>query len=259
MNASLLRPAANVLAVAATIAMNILATALPLNGQTTGAISDRFQVFFVPAGYVFAIWGLIYLGLIAYAIYQALPAQRANASLRAIDGAFLLSCAANIAWLFFWHYEQFVLTVPAMLVLLACLIFIYLRLGIGRGPVAAGERWSVHAPFSLYLGWITVATIANITSTLDFVRWDGWGVAPEVWTVIMLLAGVVIAGLMAATRRDGVYLGVLIWAYLGIAVKQSGAPVVANAALIAAGLIGLALAAAAAWTWRGRLTARPAR
>jgi hypothetical protein len=108
----------------------------------------------------------------------------------------------------------------------------------------------VHAPFSLYLGWITVATIANITAALDFVRWDGWGLAPEAWTVIMLAAGVVIAGLMAATRRDAVYLLVLIWAYVGITVKQGGTPVVANAALVAAGLIGLAVAAVLWQAWR---------
>jgi hypothetical protein len=244
MNSITLRQAANTLAVIATIVMNFLASALPLNGQTTGAISDRFQVFFVPAGYVFSIWGVIYLGLIAYSVYQSRPAQRENARLRAIDGAFVLSCVANVAWLFFWHYEQFVLTVPVMLALLGCLIYIYLQLGIGRAAVSAGERWFVHLPFSIYLGWITVATIANITSTLDSVRWDGWGVTPELWTVIMLAAGVIIAALMAATRRDVAYLLVLVWAYVGIAVKQAGAPLVANAALVAAGLIALAVAAA---------------
>lgn len=249
MNAISLRQAANVLAVIATIVMNILASALPLNGQTTGAISDRFQVFFVPAGYVFSIWGVIYLGLIAYSIYQSRPAQRENDRLRAIDGAFVLSCVANVAWLFFWHYEQFVLTVPVMLALLACLIYIYLRLDIGRATVPAGERWFVHVPFSIYLGWITVATIANITATLDSVRWDGWGASPELWTVILLVAGVAIAGLMAATRRDVAYLLVLVWAYVGIAIKQAGAPLVANSAWISAAVIVVAVVVA---TWLAR-------
>jgi hypothetical protein len=250
MNSITLRQTANTVAVIATIVMNILASALPLNGQTTGAISDRFQVFFVPAGYVFSIWGVIYLGLIAYSVYQSRPAQRENARLRAVDGAFLLSCVANVAWLFFWHYEQFVLTVPVMLALLACLIYIYLRLDIGRAPVPAGERWFVHVPFSIYLGWITVATIANITATLDSVRWDGWGVSPEMWTVIMLAAGVVIAGLMAATRRDVAYLLVLVWAYIGIAVKQASAPLVANGAWLSAAVIVVAVIAAAWLAWR---------
>lgn len=259
MNSVTLRQTANTLAVIATIVMNILASALPLNGQTTGAISDRFQVFFVPAGYVFSIWGVIYLGLIAYSVYQSRPAQRENVRLRAIDGAFVLSCVFNVAWLFFWHYEQFVLTVPVMLALLGCLIYIYLRLGIGQTAISAGERWFVHLPFSIYLGWITVATIANITATLDSVRWDGWGVSPELWTVIMLGAGVIIAALMAASRRDVAYLLVLIWAYVGIAVKQANALLVANGAWVSAALIAVAVAAAFWLSRRGPAPARSGR
>ena len=103
-------------------------------GQTTGEISDRFEVFFVPASYVFSIWGLIYAGLIAYAIYQLLPAQAQDPHLRSIGTLFILSSLANMAWKFLWHYERFSLTVVAMTILLLCLIAIYLRLDIGRAP-----------------------------------------------------------------------------------------------------------------------------
>jgi benzodiazapine receptor len=241
MNKDTVRQIVNVLAVAAVIVVNGLANALPLNGQTTGEISDRFDVYFVPAGYVFSIWGLIYLGLIAFAVYQALPAQRENPRLRRVGYLFALSCVANVAWLFLWHYEYFVLTLVAMLALLLLLIGIYLRLDIGRVQVPAAERWLVDVPFSIYLGWITVATIANVTAVLAFLNWGGWGISPQAWTVIMLVAGLVIASAMSLTRADVAYSLVLIWAYAGIAVKHAGTPLVATTAWVTAALIGLML------------------
>jgi benzodiazapine receptor len=231
-----LRQWINLLAVVATIVINGLANALPLNGQTTGEISDRFQVYFVPAGYVFSIWGLIYVALVAFAVYQALPSQRNNPRLRRIGTLFALSCVANIAWLFLWHYEIFPLTLVAMLALLLLLIAIYLRLDIGRAQVSTAEKWLVHVPFSIYLGWITVATIANVTSLLDYLNWSGWGISPEVWTVIMLVAAVGIASAVSLTRGDVAYMLVIVWALAGIAVKHADTPVVATAAWVATAL-----------------------
>jgi hypothetical protein len=203
-----------------------LANALPLNGLKTGEISDRFTVYFVPAGYVFSIWGLIYLALIGYAVFQVLPSQRNNPRLQAIGYWFVLSCGANVVWLFLWHYEQFYWTLPAMLALLACLIVIYLRLDIGRSHPSTGERWLVEVPFSIYLGWITVATVANVTQLLYYLGWGGWGLPPESWFVLVLATVLVIAGLMAYTRRDVAYLLVLVWALAGIAVKHAAVPLV---------------------------------
>jgi hypothetical protein len=237
MNRDILRQILVLIAAFATIIFNFLANLLPLNGLNTGELSDRFQIFFVPAGYVFSIWGLIYLGLIAYAIYQVLPAQRENPRLRSIGYLFILSCLANIAWLFLWHYEYFEFTLIVMGALLISLIAIYLRLDIGRGKVSAGERWAVQIPFSIYLGWITVATIANTTQLLYYLGWNGWGISPELWAVIMLAAGVVISAIMSLTRADIAYSLVLVWAYIGIAVKHADTPLVANSAWIATGLI----------------------
>jgi benzodiazapine receptor len=238
-----LRQSVNLLAVIATIAINGLANALPLNGQTTGEISDRFQVYFVPAGYVFSIWGLIYVALVAFAVYQALPAQRDNPRLHRIGYLFALSCVANIAWLFLWHYEIFTLTLVAMLALLLLLIAIYLRLDIGRAQIPTAERWLVHILFSIYLGWITVATIANVTSLLDYLKWSGWGISPEAWTIIMLAAGVGIASAVSLTRGDVAYMLVIVWAFAGIAVKHAGTPVVATAAWVATALVAVMLVA----------------
>jgi hypothetical protein len=234
MNKDTLRQILVVLATLATIGVNALASALPLNGQTTGEISDRFDVFFVPAGYVFSIWGLIYLGLLAYSVYQALPAQAQDTRLRSMGYLYSLSAAANIAWIFLWHYEFFPLSVVAMLTLLGLLIAIYLRLDIGRAKVAPAMKWLVHVPFSLYLGWITVATIANITSVLYFLEWNGWGISPEAWTLIMLAAAVAIGGAVSLTRGDVAYAAVLIWAFAGIAVKHEDTAIVATAAWLAA-------------------------
>lgn len=238
MKESSLRQVVNVLAVLAVLLVNGLANALPLNGQTTGEISDRFQVYFVPAGYVFSIWGLIYLGLVAFAVFQALPAQRENPRLRRVGYLFAGSCAANIAWIFLWHYEQFFLTLVAMFALLSLLIAIYLRLGIGRVAVPASERWCVQVPFSLYLGWITVATIANVTSFLDYIGWSGWGIGPQAWAVIMLVIAAALACVVALTRRDVAYLLVLMWAFAGIGVRHAGTATVATTAWAVTALVG---------------------
>jgi len=251
MNRDTVRQIINVIVFIATVVVNGLANALPLNGQTTGGISDSFKVFFVPAGYVFSIWGLIYLALGAFTVYQALPAQRANSRLRSIGYLFALASIANTVWLFFWHYNQYPLTLVAMLTLLATLIVIYIRLQIGVKAPSTVERWTINFPFSLYLGWITVATIANVTSLLDHLKWNGWGIAPEIWTVIMLAAAVIIAGLMLLSRRDSTYLLVLVWAFVGIALKHSTVPTVTTAAWVSAGLV--ALMAVANWFWKRNL------
>jgi hypothetical protein len=194
-------------------------------------------VYFVPAGYVFSIWGLIYLGLIVYAVFQALPAQRSNPRLRSIGTLFLVASAANIAWIFLWQYLYFGLTMVAMLILLGALVGIYLRLDIGRSNPPRSERWLVNLTFSIYLGWITVATIANATALLNYLNWNGFGISDQAWLVIMLAAALVIAGLVAFTRRDVAYLLVLAWAFAGIAIKHAATPAVSTAAWLATAIV----------------------
>jgi len=240
MSKDTLRQLANALSVALALTVNILASALPLNGQNTGEISDRFQVYFVPAGYVFAIWGLIYIGWIAFTIYQFQPAQKESPRLRNLGYLFALSGIFNAAWLVCWHYNLFGLSVLVMLALLGLLIASYLKLNVGRTSVSAAEKWSVDIPFSVYLGWISVATVANITSWLYFINWNGFGIAPQVWAVIMLVVASVLGVLMTLMRKDSGYVFVLVWSFAGIAVKQAAAPLVANSAwamtLVALGL-----------------------
>ncbi len=235
-------PWVNLATVIVALTVNVLANALPLNGQNTGAISDKFKVFFVPAGYVFAIWGVIYIGWIAFVVYQLLPAQRDNPRLARIGWLFAFSNLANAAWLFTWHYELLPLSVVVMLALLFSLIGIYVRLNIGRARATTIEKWCVDVPFSIYLGWISVATIANITDLLYAWQWDGLGIAPELWAAVMLVVASALALVMTWTRRDIAYLLVLVWSFIGIAVKQSAVAVVANTAWVTTAFVVLLIA-----------------
>jgi hypothetical protein len=227
------RQLTNALSVVLALTINILASTLPLNGQNTGEISDRFLIYFVPAGYVFAIWGIIYIGWIAFAIYQFQPAQKENPRLRSLGYLFAISGIFNAAWLVCWHYNFFGLSVLVMLTLLALLIASYLKLNVGRTPVSNAEKWSVDVPFSVYLGWITVATVANVSDWLYFVNWNGFGIAPQAWAVIMIVIATLLGLLMTLTRRDSGYVFVLAWSFAGIALKQAEVPLVANAAWVA--------------------------
>jgi hypothetical protein len=226
-----------------TITANGLANALPLNGQSTGAISDSFQVVFVPAGYVFSIWGIIYLLLAGFTVYQVLPSQRENETMRRIGFLVALSNLLNGAWIFFWHYNLYSWSMVIMLGLLATLIAIYLRLGIGYQKFTTAEKWLVSIPFSVYLGWITVATIANATALLKYSGWSGWGLDDQTWTILLLAAGVAISIAISLRHRDIGYALVLVWAFAGIAVKWLGTyPAVVFSAFLAVGLVLLFLA-----------------
>ncbi|HET90261.1 MAG TPA: hypothetical protein ENN99_05920 [Chloroflexi bacterium] len=143
-----------------------------------------------------------------------------------------------------WHYEQFPLTLIAMLVLLATLIVTYLGLGIGRTAAPAAETWAARLPFSIYLGWITVATVANVTSLLDYWEWGRFGIAPEIWMGIVLAVVLAVVALVNLTRRDVAYALVILWALAGIAVKHAAVAAVVIPTWITFGLVALTLAAA---------------
>jgi benzodiazapine receptor len=237
MNRDIFRQLAVIITTVYALIMNGAANAIPLNGRNTGQISDEFKVLFVPAGYVFAIWGMIYIALLAYTIYHSLPSQRGNPRLRSSGWYAALSSIANGTWIIFWHYGYYVLSLATMLVLLFALLVIYLRLDIGRTRFNAVEKWAVSIPFSIYLGWITVATIANLTDVLSYLGWNGGGISPTAWTVILLAAGALIAGVMAFTRSDIAYLLVLVWAFAGISVRWLNLPVLNTAGFITAGIV----------------------
>ncbi|MBA3871027.1 MAG: tryptophan-rich sensory protein [Anaerolineae bacterium] len=241
MNRDFFRQFINIVALVFVLVMNGLSEAIPLNGQTSAQISNRLPIFFVPANYVFGVWGVIYTLLIVFVIYQALPSQRENPYLRKIGYWFALTCVANGVWLVLFHYNQFALSMVAMLILLAALIVIYTRIEIGRGAVSNATRWCIQIPFSTYLGWITVATVANAAYVLYDAKWNGFGISGEVWAAIMLVVATVITLTIIVNRRDVAYTAVLLWALVGIVIKQSAAPLVAGTAGVVAVVILLTL------------------
>jgi hypothetical protein len=246
MSSDRIRQLVTVLAFVVTVTVNGAANALPINGQLTAEISDRFHVFVIPAGYVFGIWGLIYLALGAFTVYQASPGQRANPMLRRLGWLPALTGALNTVWVLLFQYEAFVLTVPVMIALLLTLIAIHLRLWERRAELDRPAFWFVRVPFSIYLGWITIATIANIAQTLQSLGVDGGGIQPELIAAGVLLIGLAIALTFVWRFHDAAYGLVIVWAYAGIVVKESGAayvPVVAALGALAVGaLVLLALA-----------------
>ena len=225
----------------ATIVVNGLSSSLPLNGQTPGEISDRYPTNVVPAGYVFSVWGLIYIGLLAFTIYQALPSQRDRSSLRRVRVFYTISSVANMVWIFLWHYGFLPYSLLAMVTLLLSLIGIYISLGIGRSRAPQAERWAARIPFSVYLGWITVATVANFSAVLYDSPWNGWGIGQVVWAVIILIVAACIAAGVSITRGDIAYVLVIVWAFAGITVKHSGTPAVAITAAVLAVAVALTL------------------
>jgi translocator protein len=220
------------------IAVNALAETLPFNGQTTKQISDSFKVIFVPAAYVFAIWGLIYLALLGFSVYQALPKQRQNPVLRKIGYLFAVTNLLNAGWIVLWHYNFYVLTMIVMLALLGLLSVIYLRVNEKPTKYNSLETWLVKIPFSIYLGWISVATIANATALFYYIGFRPGGTLSRLLTVGLMGVGVAIAGILSWTRKDIPYSLVLIWAFIGIGVKWMGVyPSVVISSFVAAGII----------------------
>jgi benzodiazapine receptor len=249
-NTPRLLQAANVVAFAGVLFVNTLASTVGINGKLTGSVSDGIPNLFVPAGLTFSIWGLIYALLLLFNVWQF--TKNSGPAVGRVGWLFVLSSAANVGWLLLWHYQFIVLSLAAMLILLATLIAIYARLGIGREPrPSAAERWFSRVPFSVYLGWITVATIANASAALVSLGWDGFGFAPEIWTVVVMAAAVLITAAALLTRRDAAYALVVAWALAGIALKRSTdssqasqmveiAAIVCGAA-VAAGILALAV------------------
>lgn len=207
----------NILALLAVLVTNYLANALPIAGRTPAEVSDMFPTLFTPAGFTFGIWGIIYLLLLGFVVYQArFWGKEEPVFLQKIGGLFALSCVANIGWLLAFHHLQIGLSMLIMLALLGSLMVIYLRLDIGLAAAFPAERWLVHLPFSIYLGWVTVATIANASILLTHLGWGGGPGGAQCWTVMMVAVAVALGLVALFFRRDFGYAGVLVWALFGI-------------------------------------------
>jgi len=214
----------------AMIAVNVLANALPINGRTTGAVSDAYPNLFAPAGVTFAIWGLIYLLLGAHVLYQfglfhvsddkgGVGESRRVSLLERVGVLFSLSSIANVAWILSWHYDLILVSTLLLATMLVLLILITRT--ILAADLTPRDRIFIRLPFSVYFGWITVATIANITVWLVSIGWGGGGIAESTWAVVIIAVGAVIGTAVTLRDRDIAYGLVLVWAYLGIWIKHT--------------------------------------
>jgi hypothetical protein len=203
----------NILLFAGMLVMNYLANALPLNNKTTGELSDSFPNLFVPAGLTFSIWGIIYLLLIVYCVIQFTGSDKEVMS--DISWLFAISCILNALWIVFWHYGKLPLSLLVMLGLLTTLI--YINISIRELPFGI-----IKATFGIYLGWICIATIANVTALLVNANWNGFNISQETWTIIMIFVGTLIIAL-TIYRLENPFIGLsVVWAFIGIAIKRQG-------------------------------------
>lgn len=232
----------NLITLVITLVINYAATLIPLGLGSTGYISSLYPNLFVPAGITFSIWAVIYTFLGIFVVYQIRDVFKQEKVemqfLQKISYLFILSNIANSSWILFWHYGLIYLSIITMIVILLSLIGIYLRLEIGKTKVSKREKWFVHIPFSIYLGWITVATIANVTAVLVSAGVEHEGLLAEILTVAVISVAVLITLAILYLRRDYAYSLVVLWAILGIFIQQFGSNVtIATTTIIAMILI----------------------
>jgi hypothetical protein len=235
----------NLVGFLALVAVNALASLLPINNKSTGELSDQYPNLFVPSGLTFSIWGVIYMLLAVYVIYNLVFSFRKtpgnNNFPERVGILFFISSVFNVGWILAWHYEIVWLSLLIMAALFITLLIIYLRLGIGRTRTGAAERGMVHIPFSVYLGWITIATIANVTALLVSAGWDGFGLSQQFWAVLVICTGLIIGLAVLFSRNDIYYALVIDWAFLGIFLKRMAETSVQDQAVMITSITGVAL------------------
>ncbi len=217
----------NIIAFLAMVYVNYLSNALPINGNTAGELSDKYVNYFVPAGLTFAIWGVIYSWLLVFLGFQIVSffnksiTQKVDPIIEKIGWLFIVSCLLNVSWLLAWHYEFVGLSVLIMVSFLVNLLFLFLKIGVGKTKVNELEKWISHAPFSIYVGWISIATIANFTALLVDSQWTGFGIDAANWAKIMIIIGLVVVSFVLITRNAIFYGFVVLWAFWGIHLKRT--------------------------------------
>ncbi|MBR8831136.1 MAG: hypothetical protein N5P05_003843 [Chroococcopsis gigantea SAG 12.99] len=236
-----LRQWVNLSAIILAFITNIVSNLVPIGGMNVGQIANKYfnDVLVLPANFAFSIWGLIYIGLIGFGFYAASKRNKYHPRLEKIGYWLALASVAQIFWIILFQYQAFTTSVIAMLVILISLIILYRKLHINLVSTAGREKWFIDYPISLYLGWISVATIVNIASALRAFNWDGWGISNLVWAVTILLVATALGIYFALKRNDRVYPGVLVWAFLAIAIKHIYTPFFATVTIVLAIVLAL--------------------
>lgn len=225
-----------VLATVAVVAINALAGAGLLNDVSTGEVARRFDLPYTPAGYAFAIWSLIYLGLTAFTVAQAVPSRWPSSRVDAIRPAYVFSSVANGAWLWFWHHEALLGSLAVMALLLGSLTFIYRTLA-ATPPATVAEAWWLDRPLRLYCAWITVATLVNLAVVLAAGGMPDFD--PVLLSQLMIAATFAVGVFVYRRLRDPLFLCVIGWAAAAIALKAGQPLAVSAPAMLVCGLLGL--------------------
>lgn len=222
-----LRSVLVLIATIGTIGFNALASAGYVGGVTPEVISNNYPTMITPAGYAFAIWSLIYLGLFAFSIYQLVPANIAR--FRDIRSLYIMSCALNCAWIFFWHSNQIAVCLAVIAALLLTLLLINIKL---RGTLTLGDTWAAKVPFGIYFGWVTAATLVNFAVLLRYLGVQMSPTAATITGVTLILLAAAMGVLVRIKLSNYVYPLAIAWALTAIAVKQSGQTLIVAAAAI---------------------------
>ena len=222
--------------------INVLSNIVPLNTKSIGELSNTvFQgVLITPANYAFAIWGLIYLSVFAFGIYQVLPPQRDQRKLDALRVLMIGASGAQIAWIFIFLSRQFVFSLVAMVAIWIALCLGYVQMA-QVAPFTRTQRWMIQIPWSIYFGWISVATIVNVAIALFSLGWTGGFLSPQVWTMALMVVAMGLGMVAVWKHRDLAFSGVLIWALVAIAIRHQDIPVLFGTGMgtaIALGLVG---------------------
>ena len=216
-----------IVATAGVILINYLAAVGDVNNITPEAVSERYPTLITPAGYAFAIWGLIYLGLVVFAVYQALPKNAEK--FKSFRTIYILSCAANAAWIYCWHHDFILVCLGIILLLVGTLAFINRQL---RETENYADYWLVKFPFGLYFGWVTAAAILNATVALVYLNVS----VPEPTAIILGTLLLFVAtgfGIVICLRLKNYFYPLAIaWALTAIAVKHSEQTLLVSAAAV---------------------------
>jgi hypothetical protein len=233
-NSDRLRQWLTLVAIIAAFIINVASNFTPINGLTIGEIANTLfsEVQIIPANYAFAIWGLIYLGLFSFAIYQFQSSQQQNPRLQKTGYWVVGASLAQIVWVIVFLYRLFGLSLIAMVLILLALIQAYLKLHNNQVTVSAKEKWFVDAPIGIYLGWISVATIVNVALVLYDSGWSGWGISAQLWTALLIVVAGLIGAILRLRYHETAVLLVFIWAFIAIAIRQENQPLIVWTALI---------------------------
>ncbi|MGB3493089.1 MAG: hypothetical protein WBA57_10200 [Elainellaceae cyanobacterium] len=230
LNRDKVRQLVTFVAIASTFLINLWSNLFPIGGENIGELSNSLfgEVLIIPANYAFIIWGLIYVALFMFAAYQRRPAQSQNPRFRQGGYWLVAACVAQNVWVGLFLFRQFAASVIAMAAILVCLAVYYLCLNVGTPQISRQERWRAQIPISIYMGWISVATIVNVAIALYHAQWSRWGLSDMGWTIILMGIAALLGIWLLLERSDTAFTLVLVWAFVAIALDKLSQPLIAG-------------------------------